>query len=186
MMFYTGVGSRETPHEVCGVFTEVAMTLNHHGFTLRSGGARGADISFQIGVLDNKMEIYLPEDGFNKNKANNVTIFDAFFFENYDEALYIAKNTHPNWSNCDSFARKAHIRNVYQVLGRDLKTPSDFLICWTKDAVTQIDKITRDTGGTSTAIKLALLNNVPVFNVACDDSVDSFVQFMMKDYGVIL
>jgi len=48
---------------------------------------------------------------------------------------------------CSDYAKKLHGRNVKQVLGDDLKTPSDFLLCWTKEG--------KDVGGTRTAIVLA-------------------------------
>ena len=48
-------------------------------------------------------------------------------------------------------------RNGYQVLGYDLKTPSKFLICWTKDG--------KETGGTAQAMRIAKDYKIPVYNL---------------------
>lgn len=66
-MFYTGVGSRETPNDVMKVMYKFAQKMALHGAVLRSGGADGADTAFEWGC-DKKQgmkEIYLPWNGFN-------------------------------------------------------------------------------------------------------------------------
>ena len=69
----------------------------------------------------------------------------------------IAEKIHPNWSACTNFAQLLHTRNVLQILGRDLKSPSSMVICWTENG--------RDKGGTATAIKLARQHEIPVINI---------------------
>ena len=46
---YTGIGSRETPVEIAAKMTELAVRLDALGYTLRSGGAQGADTFFDGG-----------------------------------------------------------------------------------------------------------------------------------------
>lgn len=48
-MYYTGIGSRETPEEVLSLFTIVGEFLAKKGYILRSGGAKGADKAFEVG-----------------------------------------------------------------------------------------------------------------------------------------
>ena len=48
-MLYTGIGSRETPHHILTLMTEIANILDNIGYTLRSGGADGADTAFALG-----------------------------------------------------------------------------------------------------------------------------------------
>src|SRR5690606_30646410 len=118
----------------------IATFLSEEGFILRSGGAPGADTFFEQGVYDPELKhIYLPEKGFNKNPSQ--------LFGVCDKALEIAEQIHPAWDRCKPYARLLHARNVYQVLGKTLDTPSDFLICWTEGG--------EEKGGTRTAIKLA-------------------------------
>lgn len=60
---YAGIGSRRTPPEVLGRMRRVAERLDARGYTLRSGGADGADSAFADGATDK--EIFLPWRGFN-------------------------------------------------------------------------------------------------------------------------
>lgn len=153
-LFYTGVGSRETPSEVLKKFTEIASLLESYGYILRSGHADGADISFEMGVSNVKKnaEIYLAKDA-------------------TAESMEIASKIHPAWNNCSDYAKKLHARNVFQVLGKDLKTPSKFLLCWTKGG--------KPVGGTRTAIVLAEQNNIPVFNFFnYEKTLTAFIEFL--------
>lgn len=149
--FYTGVGSRKTPESVLGLFTQWVKDLNGLGYTLRSGGAAGADSVFEMGVLDKRKEIYLPWRGFNGNTSVLFTVSN--------DAMAIARNLHPAWQSLSEGTRKLMARNVYQVLGSDLKTPSEFLICYTPNG--------NEVGGTALAIRLARCNDIPVFNAGC-------------------
>ncbi len=159
---YTGVGSRETPPEILKRMQNIANVMTFMGLTLRSGGAQGADTAFQRGCEDchGDMEIYLPWDGFENNWMNarrGDELILAPRLPNWDEAMDIAGSIHPAWHRLTEGMIKLHTRNVYQVLGPDLNTPSDFLICWTKDG--------RPTGGTATAINLALKHGIMVYNI---------------------
>ena len=49
-IYYSGIGSRETPPDVLGIMEDAAFRLARIGFVLRSGKAGGADAAFQIGV----------------------------------------------------------------------------------------------------------------------------------------
>jgi hypothetical protein len=73
-------------------------------------------------------------------------------------AKEIAATIHPAWHNCSDYAKGCHGRNVYQVLGEDLKTPVSFVICWTPEG--------KEVGGTRTAIVLAKRHKIPVYNLA--------------------
>lgn len=155
MPIYTGIGSRETPDSILRAMTSIADLLATHGYTLRSGGADGADTAFEQGCDDARgaKEIYLPWDGFNGRKADGLMTFAGVT----PEALDLAAQFHPNWERCSDGAQKLHARNGYQMLGRTLKEPSDFVICWTRGGYGQ--------GGTGQAIRLARAYAVPVFDL---------------------
>jgi hypothetical protein len=51
---------------------------------------------------------------------------------------------------------------MHQILGDDLKTPVDFVLCWTPDGAET--STSYSTGGTGQAIRLAIANSIPVFN----------------------
>lgn len=153
-LYYTGVGSRQTPLSVMGIMESVAAHLGAYSWVLRSGGADGADTAFENGCKTAKgaKEIYIPWRGFNGRSGPD------YIHTVPPQAFKIAERIHPAWSACSPGAKKLHARNVCQVLGRDLATPSTALICWTLDG--------RKSGGTRTAIVLADEHKIPVFNLA--------------------
>lgn len=156
---YTGIGSRDTPDEILREMSHLSYTLARLGFTLRSGGADGADTAFQVGagLAAGLHEIYVPWKGFNDNPYG--TVFNEKSLEGI-AALRIASCIHPAWNKCNHAARLLHARNVFQVLGQDLSSKSDFLVCW---APTKNGSIT---GGTRTAWELAKRNDIVCFNLA--------------------
>lgn len=143
-MFYTGAGSRTTPMHICQIMSEIADKMAKYGYTLRSGGAQGADKAFESGAKSK--EIFF---------ANDATA----------EAMEIAKRFHPAWDKMSMFAKRLHGRNAFQVLGRDLHTPSSGLICWTQDGCMSHEQRSIRTGGTGTAISIASAYGVPVSNL---------------------
>ena len=148
-MYYAGVGSRETPQDVLKIMWKIGKHLADKGYTLRSGGARGADAAFENGcdsVMGSKEIFYANNDKGTLMLAEAIPI-----------AEQMAASVHPAWDRCNTYVRKLQTRNMAQVLGADLKHPVDFLVCWTKNG----EKI----GGTATAISVAEMNNIPVFNL---------------------
>jgi len=151
MLYYTGIGSRQTPDADLSQMTIIASNLEPTGFILRSGGAKGADTAFENGVTEeDHKEIYLPWKGFNNSKSSRYTITK--------EALELAAHYHPAWSRCSTAAHSFHARNCYQVLGQDLNTPTQFVLCWTPDG--------KIAGGTGQAMRIAIDRGIPVINMA--------------------
>jgi hypothetical protein len=156
---YTGIGSRNAPQSVLILMYDLASKLAHSGAILRSGGADGSDTAFENGCLktNGKMEIYLPWKKFNNSSSNLIV---------QEEAFHIAKYIHPKWNTLKYSVKLLHARNVHQILGYNLDDPSDFVICWTLDGAEKISDLSAITGGTGTAIKLACLLDIPVYNLA--------------------
>ena len=157
--FYAGIGSRETPPGVEPMIEEATFFLSKMGFTLRSGGAPGADSLFEK-HCSGKMEIYLPWKGFNENTSN--LFIDSMNQEIVSQAREIAKKYHPNWKSLSESAKKLMTRNTFQILGHDLKTPVSFVICWTKGGTIN--------GGTGQAMRIAKDLKIPIFNLYRKDS----------------
>lgn len=158
MKYYAGIGSRETPTHVQEYFSSLAAFLATKEFTLRSGGAQGSDIAFEIGCdrVNGNKEIYLPWKYFEKSNSNLII--------SNPKAYEIAEQFHPYWQNLKDGARKLQARNSHQVLGMDLETPSEFVICWTKGG--------KGSGGTGQAIRIANHYGVPVFDAGAYENVD--------------
>ena len=136
---YAGIGSRETPKEILELMTLAAKAFADKGFTLRSGGAIGADVAFEKGCGTNK-QIF---------RAKDCT----------EAAKEMTSKYHPAWDKCNDYARNLHGRNCQILLGRDVTNPEPvkFVLCWTKDG--------KDTGGTGQAIRIATDMGIPVYNL---------------------
>lgn len=180
---FAGIGSRETPADVCADMALIANALERRGFVLRSGGAGGADTAFEDGVSsDNAKQIFIPWRGFNGSASPHYppSVSDAalaqaiselrphFVVSDFDTAGFsaaqitacaylVAEASHPAWDRCSSGAKKLHTRNVHQVLGMKLDAPCRFVVCWTKDG--------GPTGGTGQAIRIANARRIPVLNL---------------------
>lgn len=88
----------------------------------------------------------------------------------------ILSRVHPNFSNLRESTLKLHRRNVLQILGQDLATPSHFVLCYTRDGAETFTSF--ETVGTGTVIRLANHYNIPVFNLRNKNWADRFKEFM--------
>lgn len=167
-MIYCGIGSRETPEQVCHLMIEIGFGLAQLGWTLRSGGADGADIAFEIGCNQGNgtKEIYIPWHGFNQRSTHEPGVIRGA--NEYTEE--IAAMFHPNWSACSNGAKALHARNVCQVLGFNRQTPADMVVCWTPNA--------SGSGGTGQALRMAKHFNIPIFDLARQEAKDQLIQFV--------
>lgn len=168
-VYYTGIGSRETPLAVQETMAKIAQELGAAGYVLRSGGANGADTAFELGAKRSnaKMEIVLPWNGFNKRYIDNVNYFVHGYCPWAEQA---AAAIHPNWSACSEAVRKLHTRNMLQLVDKEVKNPSKFVICWTKDG--------KASGGTGQAIRFAEALEIPVFNLKNQDALVRLIDFV--------
>lgn len=185
--YYTGVGSRETPQDILNFMIEVGYKMAQLGYTGRSGSAGGADSAFEQGF--NKYEVvyggsdhtqfeaYLPWKGFSDIKEDDIHIVTPNL-SNYNEAVAIASTIHPVWTKLKRGAQALHTRNVYQVLGLDLKTPSKVLFCYARPTKNREGGIAGVKGGTNTAVQLALNNNVKVYNFYFQEDIDKVKQLL--------
>lgn len=149
MIYYTGIGSRKTPLDICDLMTQIARELARRGLILRSGGAVGADQAFEAGAGELK-RIYRSGDA-------------------SPAAHEIAERFHPAWYMCSPYARSLHARNVHQILGDEVENPelSEGVVCWTPDG--SLDGSTRTSGGTGQALRIAVAYGVHVTNLARPD-----------------
>ena len=170
-MYYTGIGSRNTPTDILQLMDDIAVDLGDYGYTLRSGGAVGADSAFERGCdsVRGKKEIYLPWKWFNENSS--------LLYEITPEAYAIAETIYGcRWKTLPDSIRKLMARNIYQVTGKTLDKPSDFVVCWTPDGATI--KRTNKSGGTGQAISYANTVHAPVFNLKNDNDFDRLMKYV--------
>lgn len=161
---YAGIGSRETPQEILDQMERLASCLESEGFTLYSGGADGADKAFERGVdmHDDNKKIFLPWKRFNSSFSP--------YHEPSPKAFKIAEQYHPAWERLSQPAKYLMARNSHQVLGEDLESPVAFVVCWTKNGGV--------TGGTGQAMRIAIDNNIPIFNLYHDDALEKIFKLV--------
>ena len=173
---YAGIGSRETPVPVLKVFKELGKILwEEYHFILRSGHAEGADDYFEKGVdfVGGEKEIYLPWANF-RGSTSNLVVTDTRAFD-------IAKRFHPRWDKLSDGAKKLQARNSHQILGNNLDTLADFVVCWTPFG--------SGCGGTGQAIRIAMAYNIPVFDAGDYSDLEEFKRDVtnyariVKEYG---
>jgi hypothetical protein len=165
LKYYAGIGSRETPVEVLKVMKNTATILMNKGYTLRSGGAHGADSFFESGCWRKDMK----------------EIFDLS--SEIPGWAYEEANKHLLFGSIDSMYRttqKLLARNMMIMLGANGKTPVDFVVCWTKTMNIYDKKV----GGTGYGLRLAKERNIPIYNLACESTLNKFHERIL-DYGDI-
>ena len=164
---YAGIGARITPPTVQKVLQKIASRLEANGLKLHSGGAKGADKAFEAGVQDaNHKQIFEPKH------VNDNT------FGNAKQARTIVEAVHPvPHALKNSYIKNLMARNNYQILGSDLNTPCDFVLCY---APLNADGTTA--GGTGQAVRLATLVGVPVFNLAIPGMENTFYDWFTNTY----
>jgi len=175
MKRYTAVGSREAPRSILRLMSDLSYQLAKDGWTACGGEAEGSDEAFingvkrywdEAGYQPHLLETYIPREG-----SRGVYSSDGphvYCFDNLPHQILaerIAEYIHPAWDKCNEWARKLHRRNPYQVLGKDLASPTQALICWAKP-----DGKGSIRGGTRTSWELAKANNVPCINLYYEEA----------------
>lgn len=185
--YYTGIGSRSTPTDVLRLMDRLAERMAQLGWVLRSGCAPGADSAFQAGMFASQRELqdfselaelYIPWNGFQGMSHG----FAGCVYElrKMDYRLQVEADNHlrsvlePRHYELvsKSGAHKLHLRNVFQVLGKDLRTPSKRVVAWTEGGAL--------VGGTATALKLAAKFNIPVRNLAIPEDRKLIEDFLVR------
>ena len=164
-MIFTGIGSRKTPFEIYYKFEDYILRMmdvvGRTDMLIRSGGAEGADSYFEsiARKYDIPMDVYLPWETFNYN--SNRQLYNHIRYITIKPTVQvteIAKKHHPNWDDLSDGGKLLHTRNVYQVLGDNLKTLSDVVVCWCplRNGI--------PVGGTSQALRIAKDYGIPTLN----------------------
>lgn len=148
----------------------------------------GAQMSLAADVEGKYGEVYKAWPSFNTNPNRLLPFETESGYKLYDwwdivvedkqliaQAEEIVSEIHPFWKaekdaiaagkplakTMSKGAKSLHTRNVFQVLGRDLKSPSEFLVCYAP-----VDKQGIPKGGTRTAWMIAQKYGIPCFNFA--------------------
>ena len=144
IQYYAGIGSRKAPVDTLREMRAIAMDLSELDWTLRSGGAEGSDRAFEWGA--EKKEIFKVQDA------------QPWCYEMVKKYLPTDRKGFDNWK---PYVQGLLARNMQQLFGRDGKTPVEFVVCWTPTNV----YTDSSSGGTAYAIRAALDQGIPVYNL---------------------
>lgn len=172
-IFYSGVGSRETPIEICNLMTKIASKLEQNSsfnYILRSGRAIGADKAFEKGIKNSKNKCIYTIQNFDFSPEN---------YEFCKSEILSVLDSNLNFDNYGKNAQILILRDVNQVLGSKNTNleKSKFLICWTKHA-NYYAKPPNACGGTRFAVRIALKHGIPVFNLLIKEDRERIEKFL--------
>jgi hypothetical protein len=145
-MTYAGIGSRETPPNILLEMTEIAKQLDSK-YTLRSGGAEGADKAFEAGAVNK--QIFSPKD-----------FIPDWAFKVVGE-LVAEQNWGVTLDKMKPFVQRLIARNMMIMLGSNGDEPVKFVVCWTPDG--------KVVGGTAWALRLAAKRHIQIYNLFFPD-----------------
>lgn len=138
MIRYAGIGARDTPPRALDLMVGIGRNFAMRDYTLRSGGARGADSAFE-------------------KFATRKEIFTAYDSQFHPAWFTHASRYHPKWGKLAQYAKELHARNSAIMLGAALDTPVDFVVCWTADG--------KASGGTGQALRIAADLGIEIYNL---------------------
>ena len=153
MIYYAGIGSRRTPTNILGDMSRLASELENLGWTLRSGGAGGADTAFSEGVKE-KAQIWLPWEGFVENPNPNHEY--RTISKDDQDAIDSVNKYHPDPSRLTDRGWLLMMRNHRQLFGLN-EPDSEFIICWTPKGEIK--------GGTGQNLRSAKDKGMKVYNM---------------------
>lgn len=176
--YYTGTGSRETPLDIQELMTEVSLHMNGHGYTLRTSDGSAAERAFEFGAGNSKV-VYVSHHSINQTRgcscANTIILAKAAeVWRERDKRGWINDDEsirYSSWRDLPPSIKGSLAKRTGMVLGIHADRPSDVLICWTPKAEV--------CGYMAHAMSVALLNNVPVFNLA-DRETEELIRDMLR------
>lgn len=155
-----GIGSRQSPENICAEMTKIGAWCLENEIVVRSGHADGADEAFERGVQEWGV-IFLPWASFNMpalGKDGGFVTRAAYMTYKHDPATEeIARKHHPKYDFLKRGVKAMMCRNVWQVLDCDLQSPVNVVVCYNEGGFIS--------GGTSQAMRIAKDHNIPIYNM---------------------
>lgn len=146
--YYAAVGDQTCPSRYYDIITKITRYFESDGYVVRTRGSKGFDEVVDESV--ERKELFVPWRGFEGRTTNTYNPSQDVFDK--------AAEFHPRWYKLNNRVRRIMASATACVLGPDLKSRSEFVICWTPDA--------EQGGGTGQSIRVASYYGIPVFDLA--------------------
>jgi len=163
--FYAGIGSRNAPKNILEFMEKIASVLEQCGYILRSGKAKGSDKAFEKGVS-------------NPNNKEIFTHKDAKPWAFITVKKYLPNDRPATFDSWQDYVRGLLARNMMQVLGPMGNSPVKFVVCWTPMG----DYATSEVGGTGYALRCAIDQGIPTYNLNYPDQMKAFKDLIKEIY----
>jgi hypothetical protein len=156
MAHYAGIGARNTPPDFLDLMREIAALAAAAGWTLRSGGAPGADQAFASASPG--AETYLPWPSYEQAVLRTLLVPPLKIMRSpTSAAIERVGRYHPAADHLSQGVRKLAARNEHILLGPRLEDPVRAVVCWTQDGAPK--------GGTGGALRIAQAHDIPALNL---------------------
>ena len=189
---YAGIGTRgnkgKLPKGVKEKLAKIAKSLEKQGLTLRTGEGVGSDAAFKNAVKDSsKRKVYTKYHAAKNTWGEGKTSTGPQAFKIMVHTLpdvndhVVLKNgklkVKNSGNDVKTTTKQLYARNCFQILGGNLKSPVDFIVCYSP-----LDEDGNPTPGTRYSLYLAKLMNIPVFNLAEEGAEEKFLEWMKNEY----
>lgn len=170
---YVGIGNNDAPPEILQKMSLLSATLAAKGWTLRHTGDKdGAAVAFEQGA-GGQAEAYIAWKGFNDRQSEFIPPRNV-----HPEVITLMKQYIPTFDNIKPGAHKVISRAVYAIIGKDLRSPAQFVVCWSADGAESAGEKTAKTGFMGMPIALASNLKMPVFNLQKPDAMERLNRFL--------
>lgn len=169
-LYWTGIGSRKSINDnIMSQQKGIGFTMSKKGWTLVTGGAGGSDYNFLAGAskgCDKNLPVVVRPIRYKNYTGKNKFQSVVEMMENSDyEAArtYFIKNdifTELQFDGMSIISKVLHARNYYQIFDWNGNVRSKFVVYHAPENSWNVVS-----GGTRTAIAIARLEKVPVFNL---------------------
>ena len=117
--FYTGIGVAQVSGKMKDSISSIAKYFSDKGYTLRTDLDKGMNEAFRSS--SESKELYAIEG---ETVENAITAIPT------DYILSDMKENCLSLTAINKESKKKIVRGYYELLGKDLKTPSEFLVCY--------------------------------------------------------
>ena len=172
-----GSDSVKAESELGQILTSICTRLAILGVTLRTSGTDGTELiaiqaykeQLELGVIPpSRIRVFLPWRGYNTTLLPYGECYTTISKLNYDLCSNFIRTVHPYWASGTKNMKLLQAKNALIVFGEKLNRPCDFLI-----VVAEKDLQGRYIGVPSSAIELAKVKGIPIFDLGDDSSLEN-------------
>lgn len=185
--FVAVVGSDQVnPESELGqILTSIFDRLAVLGLILRTSGTIGTELialnaykrHLDMGTIPpSRIKVFLPWRGYNKTLQPYGECYTTVSKLNYDLCSNFIRTVHPYWASGTKNMKLLQAKNALIIFGEKLNRPCDLLI-----TVTDKDVSGKVKGVPNSAIELAKARNIPIFDLAIDDTLEDTL-FELRSY----